>query len=287
MTAFGSNVKLTLFAMISSFTLLYTLDSRPYRVLYSPEGFYQHFGPIKQQLIDSFTWLLPDTNECLLTFFSLFFVFQMYKRLMPVIYFLLFVLTLYLVVFLGVPGIGKAPFYKVIISLCLLFVLLHTHKPKTHQTALLSFSFLFWGILTHNTVEASAPVKERTKTITAFVNRLIPLEHNAFLLQNSPAFYQKRPELDYFLQPESVLFSSIQGQTVSVVSQRYFKISFGFEFGSCTNPKMCANKVTRLLIDECPNLTPLNYICHSKLNTDYFNVYEEQYQVLSFNGMKP
>ena len=287
MTAFGSNVKLTLFAMISSFTLLYTLDSRPYRVLYSPEGFYQHFGPIKQQLIDSFTWLLPDTNECLLTFLSLFFVFQMYKRLMPVVYFLLFVLTLYLVAFLGVPGIGKAPFYKVIISLCLLFVLLHTHKPKNHQGALLSFSFLFWGMLTYNAVAASAPVKERTKTITAFVNRVISLEHHTFLLKNSPAFYQKRPELDYFLQPESVLFSSIQGQTVSVVSQRYFKRSFIADIESCTDPKMCANQVTRVLIDECPRSTPLNYTCHSKLNTDYFNVYEEQYQVLSFSGTKP
>ena len=283
----SSNIMLLLGVMVSSFILMYTLDSRPYRVLYSPLNFYEQFGSIKQQLIDSYTWLLPNTYECLLTFLPLLFVFQMYKRLMPVIYFILFVLTLYAVAFLGVPGIGKAPFYKITISLCLLFVLLHTHKPKIHQTALLSFSFLFWGMLTNNVVEASTSVKERTKSITAFVNRVISLEHNAFLLKNNPAFYQKRPELDYFLQPESILFSSIQGQTVSVVSQRYFKSSFIANITPCTKPKMLAKQVTRVLIDECSNNIRLNYMCHSQLNTDYFNLDEEKYRVLSLNGINP
>jgi hypothetical protein len=105
MMAYVSNVKLILLVMAVYFILMHVLDGRPNQVMSSVQGFYQQFGStLKQQLIKSYEVMTPSLQEWLLILLALLFAFQMYRRLIPAVYFMLFILALYLVAFLGVPG---------------------------------------------------------------------------------------------------------------------------------------------------------------------------------------
>lgn len=256
-------------------------ESRPYQLVSSPSSIL-NFDTIEQQFFLSLSVLFSDPVTYFILSFSALMV-LLGRQKNTLLIFLLFVFVLHGLILIALPGQGRTDFYRSTITVSSLFVLASLkwhHSIASLKPILVG---LFFGFLVIITVEKVDTYKLRTEHLFSFVQNTSKLNHGAFIVTKNSGFFRQFPDLDYFLQPETVLFSCLSGCPVSIVAAKYLIPTYnqlGAHFLSNQFDKS-ADFASEILIRSCKEQHQLNYECHDLLNARYFNIDSRFYAPLA------